>query len=115
MRHGFICFFGTFPSSDLQCSSRRFGLIDNFNDGKVTWSTWTSPDAKEPTLSITPDAAEGKGALLVEFSKSGFTTLVCRLGVTPPANCDAISFWIKRASGNPGCDLQLEENPKRCP
>lgn len=98
------------------CSVQAAGsrLIDNFNDGKVTWSTWTSPDGKNPTLSITPDAAEGNGSLLVEFSKSGFTTLVCRLGVTPPANCDAVSFWIKRVSGNPGCDLQLEENPKRC-
>jgi len=63
------------------CSVQAAGsrLIDNFNDGKVTWSTWTSPDGKNPTLSITPDAAEGNGSLLVEFSKSGFTTLVCRL------------------------------------
>ncbi len=89
--------------------------IDDFNNGVVTWTTWTSSDAKNPTLTISPDAAEGKGSLLVEFSRSGFTTLVCRLALPSPANCDAVSFWIKRVSGNPGCDLQLEENPKTCP
>lgn len=97
------------------CEAAGSRLIDNFNDGKVTWTTWTSSDATHPKLTISTDAAEGKGSLLVEFSRSGFTTMACRVGLPAPGNCDAISFWIKRVSGNPGCDLQLEEDRKTCP
>jgi hypothetical protein len=90
-------------------------LIDNFNDGTVTWSSWVSSDAEKPTLAISTDAAEGKGSLLITVPKSGATTLVCRLNLPAPGNCNAISFWIKRVSGSPGCELLLEENPRLCP
>jgi hypothetical protein len=105
----------TFAFTALVAQAASPHLIDNFNNGKITWSVWTSSDAKNPTLSISPDAAEGAGSLLVEFPKSGFTTLACRLGIPTPGSCDAVSFWIKRVSGNPGCDLMLEENSKLCP
>ncbi len=89
-------------------------LIDDFNDGQVTWSSWVSPGADKPTLTISSDAAEGAGSLLVEVPESGETTLVCRLALPAPEGCDAISFWVKRVSGNIACDVQLEEDPKLC-
>ncbi|MFA5205764.1 MAG: hypothetical protein WC708_15315, partial [Lentisphaeria bacterium] len=91
------------------------GLVDDFNGGGMTWEPWAPNAAELPTLALGADAAEGAGALVATFPKSGDTSLIARKGLVIPPDCDAVALWVKRVSGTPGCHLVLEESRERAP
>ena len=82
---------------------------DDFNFGTpLKWETWATAEAERPTVSFSQDAAEGDGSLLVQFPKSGETSLIARAGLDLPPDGDALSLWVKRVSGAPACYLLVE-------
>ncbi|MFA5204880.1 MAG: sugar-binding protein [Lentisphaeria bacterium] len=98
-----------------QAGAPKPGLVDDFNGGGVTWETWAPTAVELPALAVGTDAAEGTGALVATFPKSGDTSLIARKGIVIPPDCDAVALWVKRLAGAPGCHLVLEQSADRSP
>ncbi|MBS1371493.1 MAG: hypothetical protein HPZ91_16230 [Lentisphaeria bacterium] len=85
---------------------------DNFNRDRLgVWWCWAGSAEARPSVKLDGDAAEGSGALRLDFRPVRGTALVGG-NAKIPAGADAVSLWLKPLSGKPVGFVLLETDPK---